>query len=570
MNSKIYEIKGKGPIRNYHKLKSTDDNFFFWSSERFVKDNIDDYIFIVCKSNREVLFTQISEKNIQAIYNDQNKESSFIYNDQNYSCEGGWDSFTCIKVIEIAKIPQQWDWEKSLGQSPVFYIWKEGINNISGRINKIDDLLLIFGSGKANSVLNYFKSLLNGKNPQKPNNTQSFVGKKIEEKIRKTTIAKPVEIIKKIHKYIQGQGFHYNIKEIANFYLSLKTKPFVILAGISGTGKTKLVELFAEAIGYGDNEHCVIIPVKPDWTDNSDLLGYTNLNRKFEKKKLTEVILSAKENPNEPYFVVLDEMNLARVEHYFSDFLSIIETRKIERDEFSTKPLLSGNDVGEETKFRDKLVNIQIPQNLFIIGTVNMDETTFPFSKKVLDRANSIEMNQVKLDFIDKLANVEPLEGVFSDFLISDKISSKHLKNEELALLKKNDFIKKLNAINKVQTNADLQFAYRVRDEIAFYLLNSVEVEDILSWEEAFDYQVMQKILPRIQGSALSINHLLINLINHFMEDGNFDTKMHYEEDIKEELQKYLDTEPKYRRTLNKLDFMLRKYSQDGFTSFWI
>jgi len=410
------------------------------------------------------------------------------------------------------------------------------------------------------------------------NNLQPFTGihevvepkPGLNPKPKKITLEKPVNILQHIHEFISGKGFRYDIKDIANFYLSLKTKPFVILAGISGTGKTKLVELFAESIGYGDSDHCVIIPVKPDWTDNSDLMGYTNLKKEFEKKKLTEVILKAHDNPDEPFFIILDEMNLARVEHYFSDFLSIIETRHLADNTIKTKPLLYGNEVGENTRERNKLVDIQIPQNLYIIGTVNMDETTFPFSKKVLDRANSIEMNQVHLDFDIKKEVIPCLSGVYNDFLMSNKINSSHLSTEDLMLLSERNFSNALNEINEILSMIDLQFAYRVRDEMAFYLLNSINTSELLNWEEAFDYQVMQKILPRIQGSALGISYLLVNLINYF-SDGmfKFEEKTHYE-DVKEKLQNHLKTNPKYYRTLRKLDFMLRRYSQDGFTSFWI
>jgi len=395
-----------------------------------------------------------------------------------------------------------------------------------------------------------------------------FEGDVIVEK--KSTKLTSFAIIDHICNFCASKGFNYSKQDIANFYLSLKTKPFVILAGISGTGKTKLVELFSQSIGYGDKDHCVIIPVKPDWTDNSDLMGYTNLNKEFEKKKLTEVILAAKNHPNEPYFVILDEMNLARVEHYFSDFLSIIETREIKGEKIISKSLLYSNDVGTKTKNRAELVDIQIPQNLYIVGTVNMDETTFPFSKKVLDRANSIEMNNIDLDFTSKTEPIDSLNEIYNDVLISSKINSSHLTDDDINKLRDKDFIKTLKEVNDILAEADLQFAYRVRDEVAFYMLHSEVLNGVLSWEGALDYQVMQKILPRIQGSAISINYLLIKLINYFMgEKGKFDIKSHYE-DIQKELHEYIDTNPTYLRTLKKLDFMLRKYSQDGFTSFWI
>lgn len=123
--------------------------------------------------------------------------------------------------------------------------------------------------------------------------------------------------IKNIHDFILSKGFNYSLKDIANFYLSLKTKPFVILAGISGTGKTQLARKFAEAI----NAKCELIPVKPDWTDNSDLIGYVDIDNEFKEKTIIKTIKKAASNPQKIYIILLDEMNLARVEHYFSVFI---------------------------------------------------------------------------------------------------------------------------------------------------------------------------------------------------------------------------------------------------------
>jgi AAA domain (dynein-related subfamily) len=132
-----------------------------------------------------------------------------------------------------------------------------------------------------------------------------------------------------IHSYISNKGFYYEQKEIINLYLSLKTKPFVILSGISGTGKTKIVQLFAESLGAtADNGQFALIPVRPDWSDGSDLIGYRDIKGDFQAGPFTKVLIEANkpENRDNPYFVLLDEMNLARVEYYFSDLLSVMES----------------------------------------------------------------------------------------------------------------------------------------------------------------------------------------------------------------------------------------------------
>jgi hypothetical protein len=146
------------------------------------------------------------------------------------------------------------------------------------------------------------------------------------------------DTIKHVKEYIASKGYQYDGGIIENFYLSLKSKPFVILAGISGTGKTRLVKLFAEALGATSmNGRYKMVAVRPDWSDSSDLFGHVDLNGKFVPGKIIEFVKTAELNNSKPYFLCLDEMNLARVEYYFSDVLSIIETRefvngKIESD----------------------------------------------------------------------------------------------------------------------------------------------------------------------------------------------------------------------------------------------
>ena len=180
-------------------------------------------------------------------------------------------------------------------------------------------------------------------------------------------------------------------------YLSLKSKPFVILAGVSGTGKSKLVRLFAEAVGATvSNGQFKMISVKPDWNDSTELFGYKNIAGDFIPGQLTSIILEAvkPENKNKPYFVCLDEMNLARVEYYLSDYLSLIESREFKGEEIITDKLYPKDYHGEGSPYKD----LYLTDNLYLIGTVNMDDNTYAFSRKVLDRANTIEFSQVYLE----------------------------------------------------------------------------------------------------------------------------------------------------------------------------
>lgn len=373
----------------------------------------------------------------------------------------------------------------------------------------------------------------------------------------------PRSIIEHIHAYVRGKGFFYSKQEIANFYLSLKTKPFTILAGISGTGKTQLVRLFAEAIGA--EKRCLLIPVKPDWTDSSDLIGFVDLQGNFRPKPLLKLILKAHENPKESFFVILDEMNLARVEHYFSDFLSVIETRVRIGKRIITQAIITQEELGSNFKLPSHLNDLYIPDNLFIIGTVNMDETTHPFSRKVLDRANSIEMNEVYLDWMVKTDEIEPLEGVSNDFLISPYLHAIDLTEEDKEKLKA--YMVMLMHMNRILQKADLHFGYRIRDEIAFFMLNRYEIREAISENEAMDYQIMQKILPRIHGSSRRIGTLIVELIRFLARNPKINADMYADDILKNLTQSQMRFYPK---SIKKLLFMYRRLEEDGFTSFWI
>ncbi|AAP24919.1 MULTISPECIES: MrcB family domain-containing protein [Bacillus] len=365
---------------------------------------------------------------------------------------------------------------------------------------------------------------------------------------RKEVYLDQQSIIDHVSSYIQSKGFFYEKKDLVNFFLSLKTKPFVILSGISGTGKTKIVQWFAESLGATEeNGQFTLIPVRPDWSDSSDLLGYVNLQGEFQERPLIKVLENADANPNRPYFVVLDEMNLARVEYYFSDFLSVIESRKWKDGKIVTLPVLPESIANK---------HITIPSNVYIIGTVNMDETTHPLSKKVLDRANTIEFNTVNLDYFNFLMDVEEKEAEIA--------SNRSLETEYLHLkecFKDNeDLVRNISTIlieiNKILESVGAQVGYRIRDEICFYMAYN-EQGKLFSFDEALDYQIYQKILPRLAGSDGRTEEVLKQLYvlcaNEEYDSGNNDASY-----------------AKYPRSANKLSHMLRRFEYDGFTSFWI
>jgi hypothetical protein len=182
----------------------------------------------------------------------------------------------------------------------------------------------------------------------------------------------------------------------------------------------------------------------------------------------------------------------------------------------------------------------------------------------VLDRANSIELNEVNLDWVNSSSgNMEKLEGINNDFLKARYIHYKDLPENEKKYCK--EIINALKKIDNILKEADFQIGYRIRDELCFYMLYQREIKDIISYEEAFDFQIMQKILPRIQGSSSRVKKSIVKLIGYLSGKGDFDEKYSVEE-----IAKSTNEITKNRKSINKLLFMLRRYEDDGFTSFWI
>mgnify|MGYP003901294403 CR=1 FL=1 len=366
------------------------------------------------------------------------------------------------------------------------------------------------------------------------------------------------DTVEYIQKYITAKGFSYEDSLIKNFYLSLKSKPFVILAGTSGTGKTKLVKLFADSIGAKYK----LVPVRPDWSDSSDLFGHLDLNGRFIEGALTRFIKDASEHTDKPYILCLDEMNLARVEYYFSDFLSIIETRRFEDGIIISDPLVNENIYGTSEIYRE-FGEISFPENLYIIGTVNMDETTFPFSRKVLDRANTIEFSYVELIPSEiSQEEIPALTNIGNDFLKSEYLQLSHCDDKDYII----KICTELQKINEILKIAEAHVGYRIRDEICFYMLNNKK-NDLLPESEAFDYEILQKILPRIQGSNSTLKDMLIELFKYCAGDFTGLSGS----DTYEQMQNYTNNNQcRYMKSACKIAFMVRRFEEDGFTSYWL
>jgi hypothetical protein len=314
--------------------------------------------------------------------------------------------------------------------------------------------------------------------------------------------------VEAIANYVASRGYTFEPWQIAAFVTAVRTKPFVILAGISGTGKTRLPQLVAEATGAAH----AIVPVRPDWTDSSDLLGYEQLGGSYQPGSLLRFAKQAQSEPDRQFFFVLDEMNIARVEYYLAEVLSRIENRTEQAGRFVTPPLApSAPTIGG-----DVWSSVYIPDNLCIVGSVNMDETTFGFSKKVLDRSFVIEFSQIELsDIQEPDPKVGPVTGWTSaDWRPAALQLSFHPRRGDARI---GQVIENLTEINSELEQAQLQVGYRVRDEIGMFCLAAVECAGMFVTSEQgpvdpLDVAIAMKVLPRIQGSGPSIRRVLEGL----------------------------------------------------------
>lgn len=299
----------------------------------------------------------------------------------------------------------------------------------------------------------------------------------------------------------------------SRYIKSLLSKPFVILTGNSGTGKTRIATRFAEYLEKkDDNEKTnhLLIPVGADWTDNTKVLGFYNpLKKEYQSTSVLDFILLAEQNPDIPFFLILDEMNLSHVERYFSDFLSAME---------SGEPIpLYKKDADCESFIPEEIV---LPNNLFVTGTVNIDETTYMFSPKVLDRANVIEFKPEMSDVLENLvfssenASINPAEpGVAEGFMkLANDVRSGKIPDEAEKILDEMKLI--LESLYKELERYGFEFAYRTVKEIRLYTIAAwLTAEGTKpTATEIADVQILQKILPKIHGNRKQIGELLDNL----------------------------------------------------------
>lgn len=337
---------------------------------------------------------------------------------------------------------------------------------------------------------------------------------------------------------------NYSPSALSTSYLTaMRTKPFLLLAGISGTGKSRIVKQMAfescpdipalrsDKTAPGNYE---LIEVKPNWHDSSELLGYESEigGPHYVVTPFVRFLVKSMRYPDVPFFVCMDEMNLAPVEQYFAEFLSVLESRKLLPDgTITSEPLIKADifskyadqlhrdlDITDTETYKavyDRLKNdgLRLPSNLIVVGTVNMDETTHQFSRKVIDRAMTIEMNIEDAetpfknffeggDALHYYDNPQPKE-LFLPKVVQASEALSILSAEDAAYLKEN-VPGLLHSLNSALNGTPFKIAYRVQNELILYFFSLREenpdeaAEALLA--QAMDAILMMKVLPRIEG----------------------------------------------------------------------
>lgn len=373
--------------------------------------------------------------------------------------------------------------------------------------------------------------------------------------------------------YIEDRGFVYEPWQIAQYITAVRTKPFVILAGITGTGKSKLPALVAEATG-GESK---LVPVRPDWTDSADVLGYTDLEGNFRPGPVLEIAHEAAANTDQFYTCIVDEMNLARVEQYFAEVLSRIEDRHPQPNGgYRTEPLIWQVPKEADAEWRE----VVIPANLAVVGTVNMDESTHDFSRKVLDRAFTIELSEVDLGrWRANGARVRAISTWPVNAWNPIKIQLSELTEiTEAQLSEINRAISALQAVNQLLAPAQLQVGYRTRNEVAFYLLHAQQISAAFVDREGnavdpLDLALQMKILPRIIGSGDAIKRCLLGLLGW----ATTEIPLKSEDDVSSILEPWetagrppLLANGKYPRLAARLCLMWQRFAEDTHTFYWL
>ncbi|WP_042463145.1 McrB family protein [Neobacillus dielmonensis] len=454
----------------------------------------------------------------------QNDEVEFVifgeFTGHNYA-HGGF-TFTTKKAIKSA--PFQSDWlDDSYENEHIMFVPEEIYMYISGSISAANamypqadlpkDTKEALGQTAVGVAVSDTSSPAVKKNHPTPN-LEIVPDREYEGQLQSESEVTEEKLMERFVQVTREQGLLYEQKDLYNFHTAMKSSNLVILAGMSGTGKSKLVQAYGKALGLYDNYQMTFIPVRPSWTDDADLIGYADTLHMVYRpgdSGIINALLSAKDNKKKLHIICLDEMNLAKIEHYFSQFLSVLEMESGPR-----RVLRLYNEELENRLYNSAQYPPVIPigDNVIFVGTVNLDESTYHFSDKVLDRANVISLSILPFgtlrtlteeaqNAVEEKRNPVKRESITFDLYDSFRNNSQEIQMNEQELSVLWEIHEELQKINK-----NLGVGPRVVRQIDMYLKNLPNTP-IFTRQDAFDLQVVQRILTKVRGPEEQLKSFL-------------------------------------------------------------
>lgn len=365
-----------------------------------------------------------------------------------------------------------------------------------------------------------------------------------------------VGLMRHIVQYVNSTGGMCDQDEVADLFLSIKSGSMPLVTGVAGLGKAAFIRGFAGAVGANDqNGRFKMIPVRPSWQNADGLLGYADTDGHFIPGAMIDFVAAAVENPDKPYFLLLDEMCAAPIEKYFSEILSIMNTRRVVDGRSVTDPILSEELLARDPEAQAYYGDLYLPQNLIIVGTISSDSGVSGITSRLIEQAAVIEMTSPDLTLTAEPPEAfEPI-ALKSEFFERDIASLSQIQNHRKTIT---DMVTLLNVINEILKRAQAQIGFRVRDEICFFLYYNAEY-GLMVPEKAIDTTIMQKMLPRISGTTAEIEQVLIELFK--ICAGTQDDNMIY--------QPISTEEGLFPVSAAKLSEMAGYLQTDGQASFW-